>query len=195
MLMTGRQAKAAYITRERILATLQRGAGKQSTPFRNSCCQIAITMIRLEKERPLTASEAASYHAAIRGLQTTLPGGKGPPLTVQRRDDRTDQQKMNDKAIRDLYADTNRRPSWDLDANRSDAVDNTPSMDPELQARGWGKGWEGRPMADCPVKPTSEAIVNLNHQRPDYPVIWADGTPRGIVAKFVSWALNAQDNH
>ena len=186
MLLAGHQLRAAVIFRERLLATLRAGAGKQSTPFRNSCCATAVHLIEVEKQRPLTQQESESFAQAIRGLRTTLPGAK-MPLTVQRRDDRTAQQKANDAGIRAAYA-ANRRPSWDLDANRSE-------IDPDLEARGWGKGWEGRPMADCPVKPTSEAIVNLNHERADYPIVWSDGAPRGIVAKFVKWALHTQDHH
>ena len=184
------------LQREQILNTLRLGKGRQSTPYRNAACETGIRLLETSKKRPLDATETASVAACIRGLRATLDGSKPPPLTMPRRDDRTDQQKANDAEIKSLYADLSQRPRWwDIHVDPSDAANNTPSMDPELQARGWGKGWEGRPMADCPVKPTSEAIVNLNNQRPDFPVIWADGAPRGIVARFVKWALNTQDNH
>ena len=192
-ILTGHQ-RAAVIFRERLLATLLGGAGRQATPYRNSCCQIAITMIRLEKERPLTPQESETFAQSIRGLRVTLDGSN-PPLMVRRRDDRTAVQRANDEGIRAAYSDTSRRPSWDLQtANRSGVVDTMP-VDPELQARGWGKGWEGRPMADCPIQPTSGAIVNLNRERENFPIIWSDGAPRGLVSKFVRWALNAQNSH
>ena len=175
--------KAAVIFRERLLATLRAGAGKQSTPFRKSCCATAVHLIEVEKQRPLTPQESESFAQAVRGLRITLDGSK-PPLTMPRRDDRTAQQKANDEGIRAAYS-ADVPPSWSIQGDTWRHI-----VDTQVDSETRHKADEILP--DSPVQPRPGVAISLDHERAavdgvDCPIVWAEGTRRSTLSKFVDY--------
>ena len=187
-ILTGQRLKAALIFREKLLATLRAGAGKQSTPFRNSCCATAVHLIEVEKQRPLTQQESESFAQAIRGLRTTLPNAK-MPLIMPRRDDRTAQQKANDEGIRAAYS-ADVPPSWSIQGDTWRHIVDT-TIDPMTRRIA------DEILPDCPVLPRPGVAISMDHTRPPVdnvatPIIWQNGTRRGVLSKFISYFRDGQ---
>ena len=163
--MTRTEYMAHVAQRERLLTTLKRGKGRQSTPYRNAACETGIRLLETSKKRPLDATETASVAACIRGLKCTLDGSKPPPLTMPRRDDRTPERIALDTAIRDAWPPICRR----LGASKA--------------AIHGGKSWTPRTRY-CPIaqlSPVPGVAISMDHTRPPVngvsaPIVWQNGT-------------------